>query len=148
MVRTPRVGTASAVALLLLAAGWASAQDAPKTTTEVLKEKASSAVSSVKKGVGSATDAIKNKYNAAKDHVKAMEIEARVYARLHWDKALAGHKVELSAPRAGSIVLTGTVADAKAKSKAVELTSDTVGVTEVVDHLTIQTTATVADPAK
>ena len=39
------------------------------------------------------------------------------------------------------ITLTGTVLDARAKVKAVELTSDTVGVTEVVDRLTVQTTA-------
>ena len=109
----------------------------PKTTTEKIKEKASRAASSVKKGVTSAGEAIKNKYNQAKEHVVAMEIETRVYARLHWDKALTGTKLDLSAARMGVIVLTGTVADAKARDKAVALTTETVGVTEVVDHLTI-----------
>ncbi len=142
-----------AIAMLVLASGWATwAQDtpapAPKTTTEKIKETAGSAVSSVKKGVGTASEAIKNKYIAAKDHVKAMEIEARVYARIHWDKALIGHKVDLSAPKAGTIVLSGTVVDAKAKAKALELTTDTIGVTDVVDNLTIGTAATVTEPAK
>jgi osmotically-inducible protein OsmY len=141
----------SAIAVLVLSSSWVSrAQDtpAPKTTTEKIKDTAGSAVNSVKKGVGTASEAIKNKYNAAKDHVKAMEIEARVYARLHWDKALVGHKVDLSAPKAGTIVLTGSVVDAKAKAKAIELTTDTVGVTDVVDNLIIGTTATVTEPAK
>lgn len=147
MTRHFRVPAATAAALLLLTAGWVSLAQEPKTTGEKLKEKAGNAVSSVKKGASNASDAIKNKFNAAKDHVKAMEIEARVYSRLHWDKGLVGHKIDLSAPRAGTIVLNGTVADARAKAKAVELTTDTVGVTDVVDHLTVQTSATVTEPA-
>jgi len=122
---------------LTLTTGRASWAQEPKTTTEKIKDKASSAASSVKRGVTGAGEAIKNKYNQAKEHVVAMEIETRVYARLHWDKALTGTKLDLSAPRMGVIVLTGTVADAKARDKAVALTAETVGVTEVVDHLTI-----------
>ena len=30
-----------------------------------------------------------------------MEIEARVYARLHWDKALTGAKIDLTRPAQG-----------------------------------------------
>lgn len=116
---------------------------ATKTTTEKLKEKAGNAASSVKRGVGDAGAAIKNKFTQAKDHVGAMEVEARVYARLHWDKVLTGAKIDLSAPRKGVIVLTGTVPDAKAADKAVSLTSDTVGVTEAVNHLTVATGAAV-----
>jgi osmotically-inducible protein OsmY len=76
-----------------------------------------------------------------------MGIEGRVYARLHWDKNLAGSKIELAAPKPGVIALNGTVGDAKAKAKAVELTTDTVGVTEVMDNLTIVPTEGTPVPA-
>ena len=63
-----------------------------------------------------------------------MEVSARVYGRLHWDKALNGSKVDIEVTEGGHTTLTGVVADAKAKAKAVELTRDTVGVTQVVDQ--------------
>ncbi len=56
---------------------------------------------------------------------------------MHWDKALNSSKVDIEVREGGHITLTGVVADAKAKAKAVELTRDTVGVTQVVDQLTI-----------
>jgi osmotically-inducible protein OsmY len=140
MIRNMKTWATFALAAFALtaAAGRASlAQDEPKTTTERIKEKAGNAAGSVKKGVVGAGEAIKNKFNQAKEHVVAMEIETRVYARLHWDKALTGAKIDLSTPRKGVIVLTGTVPDAKAADKAVVLTVDTVGVTEAVNHLTV-----------
>ena len=139
MVRQLRVWFIPTVAVLVLvlAAGRASVSQEPKTTTEKLKEKAGNAVTSVKKGVSSAGDAIKNKFHQAKGAVVAMGIEARVYSRLHWDKGLTGSKIDLSAPREGVIVLTGGVADAATRARAIALTTDTVGVTEVVDHLTV-----------
>lgn len=139
MIRNMRTWAVFALAALMLTltTGRASWAQEHKTTTEKIKEKASSAASSVKKGVTGAGEAIKNKFNQAKEHVVAMEIETRVYARLHWDKALTGTKLDLSAPRMGVIVLTGTVANSKARDKAVALTAETVGVTEVIDHLTV-----------
>jgi len=155
MMRRVRVLVVPVVGLALLAAGRsASAQEPePKTTTEKIKESVGGAVQSLKKGAASAEEAIKNQYARAKDAVVKMGIEGRVYARLHWDKALANSKIELSAPKPGVIALNGSVADAKAKAKAIELTTDTVGVTEVLDHLTIQTTTTItpaaaSEPAK
>jgi len=153
MVRTNLVRVASAVAVLAMTAGLARAQaPAPeqKTTTEKIKESANSAVNSVKKGASTAGEAIKNKYNQAKDHIVAMGIESRVYSRLHWDKALTGSKIELSSPRAGAVALTGTVPDPKAQAKAILLANETVGVTEVIDHLSVQaaTTTTTTEPAQ
>jgi hyperosmotically inducible protein len=113
----------------------------PKSTTEVLKEKASSAVNAVKKGVASAEETVKEKYAAAKAAVHKMEVQHRVYARLHWDKVLNTSKFEVSMTDKGIATLTGTVADAKAKAKAVELAADTVGVTQVIDELTVNTAA-------
>jgi osmotically-inducible protein OsmY len=140
MVRAKRYWLVLTVGAVLLTAGWASlAQE--QTTTEKIKNKVGSAVQSIKKGAVRAEDAIKEQYARAKDAVMKMGVEARVYSRLHWDKALVGAKIDLSSPSTGVITVTGTVADAKAKAKAVELTQDTVGVTQVNDHLTVLSTA-------
>jgi hyperosmotically inducible periplasmic protein len=122
-------------------------QEPPKTTGEKIKEKVGSAVESVKKGAASASEAVRERFAAARQWVDRMGIEARVYSRLHWDKDLNTAKIELATPRAGSIVLSGTVADEKARAKAVGLTRDTLGVVEVTDHLVVQTSTSGASPA-
>jgi len=125
-----------AAGLLVVASHWSiSAQD--QSTVDKIKAKAGDAVSSIKKGAANAGEAIKEKFAKTKDYVRGMGIEGRVYARLHWEKALVGSKIDLATPKAGVIALNGTVGDAKAKLKAVELARDTVGVDEVQDHLTI-----------
>ena len=130
-----------AAALILAPAAWAPAapQQETKTTTQTVKEKLGDAVSTIKKEAASAGEAIKDQFAKAKNAVRAMNIESRVYARLHWDKALTGAKIDLHAPKPGVIALTGTVPDAKARARAVELTNDTVGVTQVEDRLTVLT---------
>jgi hyperosmotically inducible periplasmic protein len=133
MERKNRVWAFPAVTLLVLATTW-TAFGQEKSRTEKIKEKVGSAVRS-------AEEAIKGQYNRAKEAVLKMEVEARVYARLHWDKALAESKIDLTAPKKGTIKLSGTVTDAKAKAKAVELATETVGVSEVVDDLTVQSAA-------
>jgi osmotically-inducible protein OsmY len=141
MIRWKTFVTAAAVGILATA-GWSSrAQDPQKSTTEKIKEKVEGAVDSIKKGAVSAEEYAKEKWAQAREGVTKLGMESRVYARLHWDKSLNGSKIELGSPRAGVVSLSGSVADAKAKAKAVELTRDTVGVTDVVDNLTVQTTA-------
>ena len=66
-----------------------------------------------------------------------MSLHGRVYARLHWDKGLAGTNIETEVSEHGLTTLRGTVPDSKAKAKALQLANDTVGVTQVVDALTI-----------
>lgn len=125
---------------VLLATGVARvrAQDAPKPTlTERLEEKAKNAVTSIKKGALSAEEAVKEKFAQAKAGVVKMGVEARVYGRLHWDKALTEAKIELHSPSPGLIVLTGTVPTEKARAKAAELAADTVGVTQVTNTLVL-----------
>jgi osmotically-inducible protein OsmY len=116
------------------------AQDQPPAPkeglTEKVKEKLDSAARSIKRGAQSASDAVKEQYHRARESVHNLGEHGRVYARLHWDKHLQGAKIEITVK--GSVAtLTGTVADAKAKAKALELTRDTVGITEVVDHLNL-----------
>ena len=137
-----------ALAVALSAVALAGPQDPPKTITEKIKAKAGSAVTSIKKGATNAEEAIREKFEQARAGVSKMGIEARVYARLHWEKALADAKIDLSAPSEGVIALTGVVADEKARAKALELTRDTIGVTQAVDKLTVRTTTEGAAPAK
>jgi len=140
MLRKKWFWVVPAIGALVMLAGWNSRAQEPKTTTEKIKDKVGSAVTSIKKGAQSAEEAIKEQFDRANSAVSNMGVEGRVYARLHWDKALGGAKIDLSAPKKGVIALSGTVADARAKAKAVELTRDTIGVDGVVDNLTVLTT--------
>lgn len=84
-----------------------------------------------------ASDALRDRFTQARTSVNNMGIEARVYGRLHWDKALQEAMIELEVREGGVTTLRGAVRDAAAKAKAIELASDTVGVTRVVDQLSI-----------
>jgi osmotically-inducible protein OsmY len=146
MTRKLRGSVVCTCTLGLLAVAWAAAAQEPKKGTgELLKEKVGGAVQSVKKGAAAAEHAVQEQYERAKSSVHSMGVEARVYGRLHWDKALQGAKIDMKV-KDGVVTLHGTVADAKAKVKAVELTMDTVGVTQVVDQLTAL--AGTPEPAK
>lgn len=69
--------------------------------------------------------------------VEKMELSARVYSRLHWDKALASSQLDLEVHPGGVIVLRGVVPNAEAEAKAVSLAAETIGVTRVVTQLTV-----------
>jgi len=69
--------------------------------------------------------------------VREADVLGRVYARIHWDKKLTDSVIELNVAPDGTTTLRGAVADAAAKKRAVILARDTVGVTTVVDQLTI-----------
>jgi osmotically-inducible protein OsmY len=72
----------------------------------------------------------------ARAKVDELGTEGRVYGRLRWDKALAGSTLDVQA--AGStITLIGTVPNQSAREKAITLARDTVGVTNVVDQLSL-----------
>lgn len=143
-------GQAALLAAFALGCGFAMtrAQDqtpAPKgTVTDKVKAKLDSAAQSIKREARSAADAVKEQYQRARESVHGMGEHGRVYARLHWDRHLQGARIEIAVK--GSVAtLTGTVPDSKAKAKALELTQDTVGITDVVDHLTISTVKSEAD---
>jgi hyperosmotically inducible protein len=144
MTSKPRTWILPAFAAALLFAGTAvitTAQEPEtKTTSEKIKEKLGNAASSIKKGALSAEEAIKEQYARARDSVTKMGVEARVYARIHWDRDLHDAKIELSSPKKGVIKLTGAVADVRLKEKAAKLALETLGVMEVEDTLTVQTT--------
>jgi hyperosmotically inducible protein len=69
--------------------------------------------------------------------IERMGVQGRVYGRLHWDKALENANMEITVRDNQAVILSGTVANGAAKQKAEELARDTVGVTTVVNELTI-----------
>jgi hyperosmotically inducible protein len=144
MIRTgwDRVAVATLLAAVGLLADRALAQE-PGLGKRV-GEKLDEAGAAIRRDVGKAGDAMREQFHKAKASINAMGIEARVYGRLRWDKALDGATIDVSAAKDGTITLTGTVADALAKAKAVRLAADTVGVTRVVDQLATTTPTTSA----
>src|SRR5262249_47232983 len=63
-----------------------------------------------------------------------MGLDSRVSARVQWDKALQGCKVQIRA-QDGTVELTGTVLTVAQRRRAVELAESTVGADKVVDSL-------------
>jgi hypothetical protein len=63
-------------------------------------------------------------------------VEARIAARLHWDKSLADTSIQVHA-NGGEVELKGTVQNQEQKRRAVELAENTVGVERVQDSLEI-----------
>jgi osmotically-inducible protein OsmY len=61
-------------------------------------------------------------------------VEARISARIRWDRAMEGAQVEVHA-NGGQVELKGNVRDLVQKRKAVELANDTVGADNVTDQL-------------
>jgi hypothetical protein len=87
-------------------------------------------------GANDATRSIQEEFNKARDTMQSWGIEARVYSRLRWDKDLANLTLNVTSPSAGVIALSGSVSDGNAKTKAIRLAEDTVGVNKVVDQMT------------
>jgi hypothetical protein len=74
------------------------------------------------------------------------EVVARVNARLRWDKKLVNSTLDLQVLADGKTILRGVVIDEAAKKRAMDLAESTVGVTSVVNELTIGKPATVVEP--
>jgi osmotically-inducible protein OsmY len=110
-------------------------------------DKVDGAVQSLKRGARDAGEAIREQYAKARTSIHNMGVSSRVYGRLHWDKALNTARIDVDVLQDGVATLTGSVADAAARAKAVELTGDTVGVTKVVDRLAIVPSSPVVPPA-
>lgn len=136
MIRTgwDRVAVAAVLAVVALLADRALAQE-PGLGRKV-GDKLDEAGAAIRRDVGKAGDAMREGFHKAKASIDAMGVEARVFGRLRWDKALDGASIDVTASRDGTVTLTGAVADAPAKAKAVRLAADTVGVARVVDQLT------------
>jgi hyperosmotically inducible periplasmic protein len=139
MINTRIRVSAFALATALIAwAGPAQAQQGP--VGQGLNE----AGRAVKRGFQTAGQAVSNGFQKTKNTVHNMEVVSRVYSRLHWDKALTNATMEIEVQAGGIAILSGAVPSEEARTKALTLTSETVGVNQVVDHLTI---AAITKPA-
>jgi len=131
----------SIVAVVGLA--WACSGRAQEPSTgQKVGEKVDEAVQSIKGGLRKAGGAAKEQWAKARTSVHNMGVESRVYGRIHWDKALNEALIDLTITEDGVITLNGTVANASAKTRAIDLARETVGVTKVVDQLAIRPATT------
>ncbi len=142
--RRPASLLASTLALLsTLAVGGAFGMiqqepGAVERAAEKLDEAGRQIKESLGRGFGTARDAVREQFSRTRDRVNDMNVEARVYGRLHWDKLLTTSTLELTVEARGIVTLRGSVPNAKAKKRAVELAVDTVGVARVIDQLAVQ----------
>jgi hyperosmotically inducible periplasmic protein len=90
----------------------------------------------IKKGIEKAEDAVREGFHKTRDSVHSMGVMSRVYGRLHWDKALNASVLTVKVED-GVVTLRGAVPTRAAKSKAVTLAAETVGVTKVIDELSV-----------
>jgi hyperosmotically inducible protein len=90
----------------------------------------------IKKGIERAEDAVREGFHKTRDSVHSMGVMSRVYGRLHWDKALNASVLTVKVED-GVVTLRGAVPTRAAKSKAVTLAAETVGVTKVIDELSV-----------
>ncbi len=90
----------------------------------------------IRRGLEKAEDAVREGFHKTRDSVHSMGVISRVYGRLHWDKALHSSTLTLKVED-GVVTLRGAVPSKAAKTKAVTLAAETVGVTKVIDELTI-----------
>jgi hyperosmotically inducible protein len=128
---------AASFAVVGLTCGYASLAQEPSTGKKV-GEKVDDMIQDIKGGFRRAGNAAKDEFSKAKTAINNMGIESRVYGRIHWDKDLNTAMLEISTDENGVITLDGAVADVKAKTRAVELASSTLGVTKVVDRLAVR----------
>lgn len=101
----------------------------------------------VTKEVRTVGEALRKRFELVRTDVHRMGTHPRVYARIHWDRALHGSRIEVHMLRGGAVLLRGTVPDLEAKRRAVALASDTVDVTSVIDELTVVEPAVVKGTA-
>jgi hyperosmotically inducible periplasmic protein len=90
---------------------------------------------------------VQNAFPRVRMAVHEQQVVARVYSRLHWDKALVGSALELEVFADGTTVLRGAVADEATRKRASLLARDTVGVTRVVDELVVSPARVIEAPA-
>src|SRR4051794_33484285 len=114
---------AGAVLGAALVASTCVAQEPKPNATDVGK-KVDSTVDSLKRRAAEAGDAIRDQYDRARAAVHNMGVSARVYGRLHWDKALNPYKIDVDVKQDGVATITGTVGDSAARIRAVDLTRE------------------------
>ena len=96
----------------------------------------------VDRGLSNLEERIRKTWADFRRSVDELSVQGRVYARVHWDKALANAPIEISVQNENVVTLSGSVPTEGARRTAVLLAGDTVGVGKVVDHLAVDTPTT------
>src|SRR5947209_3515095 len=114
-------GLAALTLLALCVAFWGGIGRAQQEgAAEKAGEKLDEVGRKIKKGIEKAEDSVREGFHKTRESVHGMGIMARVYGRLHWDKALHSSSLTIRVEN-GALVLRGAVSNATAKAKAVEL---------------------------
>jgi osmotically-inducible protein OsmY len=86
--------------------------------------------------LGASNEQVNNVIGGLRGQAGDAALDARVSARIRWDRAMEGAHVQVHAS-GGQVELKGDVRDLVQKRRAVELANDTVGAETVVDQLTM-----------
>jgi hypothetical protein len=97
---------------------------------------------SVDRGLNRLGEKLRKGWAEFRRSVDELSVQGRVYARIHWDKSLAGAPIEISVQNENVVTLAGSVPNEAAHRTAVTLAEGTVGVGKVVDRLAISPTTT------
>ncbi|WP_337173317.1 BON domain-containing protein [Paludisphaera sp.] len=148
MTGMKRLGAAAMGAALVFATAHAQQEPGPiERAGERLDEAGRSVISGVERGLNRTREAVRESFEKSRVRINDMGVEARVYGRVHWDKMLESSTIDIAAEADGIVTLRGSVPSDEARTRAVELATDTVGVARVIDELAVQTTSQVVDPA-
>ena len=90
----------------------------------------------VRDGLNKTGETVREGFTKTRETVQGMGIPSRVYGRLHWDKEFHSTALFVKA-EGGTVTVRGALPDEAAKAKAIDLIKDTVGVTRVIDQLTV-----------
>jgi len=122
---------------LLLAVVLTAPATAQEGAGERLGERLDQAVDTLQQEAKELAGQARRGFERVRGMVEQMSVEARVLARIRWDKALQGASVSVDVDREGTAVLSGTVRDETALAKAQQLAGDTIGVQRAVNKLTV-----------
>ena len=91
----------------------------------------------INRGVNRIGEELRQGWAEVRKSIDKLSVEGRVYGRLHWDKELTDTTIDIQVRDDHVVVLKGSVDNQSAKSKAMRLAQDTVGVKQVVDELAV-----------
>lgn len=90
------------------------------------------------RGVDRLSSELREGWASLRKSIDRMGVQGRVYSRLRWDKQIATSKIDVDVRDEDIVVLRGRASNAAAKRKATQLAEDTVGVSRVIDELTVE----------
>jgi hyperosmotically inducible periplasmic protein len=143
-----RFATATLLVTAVVATWALGGRAQPQGAGEKVGQKLDEAGRRIRRGAEQVGAGVREGFDRTRAAVHNMGVQSRVYGRIHWDKALTDAAIELEVKADGATVLRGTVPDVAAKQKAVALARETVGVTRVIDQLTVPTPASTGTAPK